>query len=177
MCAREVPSSTLEYIHKQNKLQVMFLSSLTLVKNTVSKPFWIDTNISVHCLEIWPFLLCQMQHWDCFISPDALLISLWRLWAYSPTLVIYLRACQVCKWNRSFFPFKSLQLHCCHTLPGNVWRGKKTPNNKGQKADTTLFVPLFRPLHTHRGQIRLFRFWLPFPSYNWIYTYILLYKF
>lgn len=150
MCAREVPSSTLEYIHKQNKLQMMLLSSLTLVKNTVSKPFWIDTHISVHCLEIWPFLLCQMQHWDCFISPDALLISLWRLWAYSPTLVIYLRACQLCKWNRSFFPFKSLQLHCCHTLPGNVWRGKKN-KQRTESRYHSLCTPFPSSTYTQRS--------------------------
>lgn len=142
-------------------------------KKQVSKPFWIEINISVHCLEIWGVLLRQMQHWDCFISPDALLISLWRLWASNLTLVIYLRACQVCKWNHSFFPFKTLQLHCCHSLPGNVWRGK----NKGHKADTTLFISLFPPLHKRRVQIGLFRFWLPLPSHNWVCTFIPLCKF
>lgn len=173
MCACEVPSSTLEYTHKQNKLQMMLPFFPDPGKKQVSKPFWTETNISVHCLEIWVFLLCQMQHRDCFISPDTLWISLWRLWAYTLTLVIYLRACQVFKWNHSFLPFKSLQLHCCHSLPGSVWRGK----NKGQKADTTLFISLFPPLHTHRAQSRLFRFWLPFPSHNWICTFIQLYKF
>lgn len=72
------------------------------------------------------------------------------LWACTPALVITWRTWQVCKWNCSFFPFKSLQLHHCHSLPG----GEKT---KDRKPIPLSLYPLSL-LWTHRAQIRLFRF-------------------
>lgn len=56
------------------------------------------------------FLLLSAELGFFFISCDALLITPWRLQAYTPTLHICLSTCQVPRWNCSFFSFCSLQL-------------------------------------------------------------------